>query len=218
MKKNYLLFLILFLFQTTVYSNEKRINLYGGYVFDDKFESYADYYNYYNGKISGGFQFGAGLEFKTFSDFGWELLYIGQSTSAPTYSSDSGYQNNTYDLSLNYALLAGNKYFQKENSKVEGYLGFMIGALFAEAKNPLTDVSNSAVKFSWGVRLGANYWVSDKVGIRLQTQLLSSVQSAGGELYFGSAGYTYGATTASSMLQFSFNTGLIFRFTKNSDI
>ena len=38
-------------------AQEKRLNLYGGYVFDDSFESYYDYSNYVNGKIKGGFQY-----------------------------------------------------------------------------------------------------------------------------------------------------------------
>src|SRR5207344_1510828 len=42
---------------------EKRINLYGVWTFDDSFDSYYDNSAYYEGKIKGGFQYGAGLEF-----------------------------------------------------------------------------------------------------------------------------------------------------------
>ena len=49
-------------------------------------------------------------------------------------------------------------------------------------------MSNSATKFAWGLRLGANIWASEKMAIKLQGQLMSAVQGAGGGLYFGTGG------------------------------
>src|SRR5437870_1978984 len=63
---------------------EKRINIYGIYTFDDSFSSSYDTYNYYEGKIKGGMQFGAGIEFMVKHTYGVELLWIGQNTKAPT--------------------------------------------------------------------------------------------------------------------------------------
>ncbi|MEO5570426.1 MAG: hypothetical protein ABIT08_17645 [Bacteroidia bacterium] len=61
---------------------EKRINLYGMYTFDDSFTSTYDDATYYEGKIKGGFQYGAGIEFMVKPMYGVELLYIGQQTCA----------------------------------------------------------------------------------------------------------------------------------------
>jgi hypothetical protein len=195
--------------------SEKRINLYGNYVFDDSFDSYYDAYNYYNGKIKGGFQYGAGLEFMIKQNYGLELLYMGQSTTAPTTyydeSSFQGVQSADLDLSLNWAMLAGGKKMQRPGSKFEGYGGLMLGALFISAENPRSGKSNSATKFAWGMRLGGNIWASEKVGIKLQAQLLSAVQSVGGGLYFGTGGAGAGVSTYSSMLQFGLGGGLVFR-------
>jgi hypothetical protein len=214
MKKILLPILILFVTIISVKAQEKRINLYGGYVFDDKFDSYYDAYNYYNGKIKGGLQYGAGIEFMSHQDYGFELLWIGQTTTAPTYYIPSGKfieSFSEFDLNLNYAMIAGTRHMQKPGGKVEGYGGFMLGALFASAKNPDNGYSDSSTKFAWGIRLGGNFWASDKVGIKLQAQLLSAVQSVGGSLYFGTGGAGAGVSTYSSMLQFSLSSGLVFR-------
>ena len=61
-----------------------RVNLYGGYVFDDKFDTYYSSSSYYEGKIKGGFQWGIGAEYMVQPQYGIELLYIRQDTEAPT--------------------------------------------------------------------------------------------------------------------------------------
>jgi hypothetical protein len=195
-------------------AQEKRLNLYGGYVFDDNIDYYYDYYNYYNAKIKGGFQYGAGMEFMVKPDYGVELLWIGQNTTVPTSYYSIVAKSTTFDLNLNYAMLAGTRHVEKPGGKLEGYGGFMLGALFASAKNPENNSSGSATKFAWGLRLGGNIWASEKVGIKIQAQLLSAVQSVGGSLYFGTGGAGAGVSTYSSMLQFSVSSGLVFRFGK----
>jgi hypothetical protein len=214
MKKITLSVVFLLSIMMSAHATEKRFNLYGGYVFDDDFESYYDYYNYINGKIKGGFQYGAGIEFMVKPDYGVELLYIGQSTEAPIHYISSGYfleQFNTVDLSLNYALLSGIRYGHSHDGKLEGYGGFMLGALFASATNQENHNSGSGTKFAWGLKLGGNIWATDKIGFKVQGQLLSAVQSVGGSLYLGTGGAGAGVSTYSSMLQFSVSGGLVFR-------
>ena len=48
-----------------------------------------------------------------------------------------------------------------------------------------------------------------KVAIKLQGQLMSAVQSAGGGLYFGTGGAGAGVSTYSSMYQFGLGGGLV---------
>ncbi|MFI5218225.1 MAG: porin family protein [Bacteroidia bacterium] len=198
---------------------EKRINLYGVYTFDDSFDSYYDDDSYYEGKIKGGFQYGVGLEFMVKVNYGVELLYIGQMTTAPTtyYSPGvlgGGGVSGNLDLTFNYAMLAFGRKMQKPDSPVEGYGGLMLGALFSSAKNPNNGDSNSGTRFAWGARLGANIWINEKMAIKLQGQLLSAVQSVGGSLYFGTGGAGAGASTYSSMLQFGVGGGLAFKLGK----
>ncbi len=198
------------------YSQNARINLYGAYVFDDEVTSSYDSYNYFNGKIKGGFQKGAGIEFMRGEEFGIELLWIGQSTTVPLYY-NYGYafeKHTIIDLDLNYAMLGLTQHMRKIGSKVEGFGGIMLGCLFASAENPETNNSDSGEKFAWGLRAGGNIWASDRIALKIQAQLLSAVQSVGGGLYFGTGGAGAGVSTYSSMLQFSIGGGLTFAFGK----
>jgi hypothetical protein len=193
---------------------EKRINIYGIYTFDDSFSSSYDTYNYYEGKIKGGIQFGAGIEFMVKHTYGVELLWIGQNTKAPTtYAASSiiGIKTTTFDLNLNYAMLGFGRHFQKPGSSVEGYSGLMVGALFAGVEDPESKKSQNGTKFAWGARLGLNVWASEKLAIKLQGQLLSAVQSVGGGLYFGTGGAGAGLSTYSTMLQFGIGGGVALK-------
>src|SRR5436189_4262628 len=107
MKKLFLTLIIITGIITYANSQGVRVNLYGAYVFDDEVTSTYDSYNYFNGKILGGFQRGAGLEFMKGDEFGIELMWIGQSTTAPLYY-NYGYafeKHSVLDIDLNYAML-----------------------------------------------------------------------------------------------------------------
>jgi len=193
-----------------------RLNLYSAYVFDDHFDSYYDPGNYYEGKITGGYQWGAGIEFLPRPNAGIELIYFGQYTTAPT-SYQKGYipKYATLDLNMNYIMLGGNKYVRPTGSKLEGFGGLMAGMVIISAKNSDEGYSNSATKFAWGARLGAIIWASPKVGIKAEMLLLSAVQSAGGGLYFGTGGVGAGVSTYSSIYQFSLGGGLVINLGKD---
>jgi hypothetical protein len=146
-------------------------------------------------------------------DMGVELLYYRQDTEAPiTYwrPSDIAVQNKTVQLGVNYIMLAGNRYL-KPGQKVEPYGGFMLGMAIFSNKNPSPGGEDGATKFAWGVRLGTNIWASEKVGLKIQAQLLSAVQGMGGGLYFGTGGSGAGVSTYSSLLQFGLGGGLVFK-------
>lgn len=191
---------------------QNRLNLYGAYVFDDNVQNSYDSYNYFDGKVKGGFQYGAGIEFMVREDYGVELLWLGQSTTAPITYLTTGYvkaRSTTFDLNLNYAMLAFGRHVTKPGGKVEGYGGVMLGCLFANIDNPENGSSMDDQKFAWGLRLGGNIWATNKVGFKLQAQLLSAVQSVGGSVYFGTGGSGAGISMYSSFYQFSIGGGLV---------
>src|SRR5438045_543785 len=180
-------------FAQNSFTRHTRLNAYGNYVFPDKFDSYYDAYNYYNGTINGSFQGGLGLEFMASERNCFELMWQHQSTHAPTYYLDNGtvgvrekYTN--FDLNIDYLMIGSDGHIQKPGSKVEGYGGLFLGAAFLGAKNPDNDNHNTATKFAWGARLGCNIWANEKFGIKLQAGLMSIAQGAGGGLYFGTGG------------------------------
>ena len=208
-----ILSILLLCFFITASSQTTRLNGYAMYVFDDKFDSYYSPGDYYEGKFKGGLQWGVGIEYMPTPMNGIELLYLNQQTTAPTtyaYPGLSGIKTTNFDVGLNWAMLAFNRHMRKPGSKVEGFGGGMLGAAFINVENPETGNDNSATKFAWGLRLGANIWASEKVAIKLQGQLMSAVQGAGGGLYFGTGGASAGMSTYSSMLQFGLGGGITF--------
>jgi hypothetical protein len=78
-------------------------------------------------------------------------------------------------------------------------------------RNPDNGKTNNATKFSWNIRAGSNFWVADNIAIRIQASLFSAVQSVGGGLFFGTGGAGAGISTYSTMYQFGFDGGLVFR-------
>jgi hypothetical protein len=209
-----ILSILLICFFIPAVSQNTRLNGYAVYAFDDKFDSYYSGTDYYEGKFKAGLQWGIGLEFLPQVVQGIELLYLNQQTTAPTRYWAPGQiteKTTNFDVGFNWIMLAGNRYIQKPGSKVEGFGGAMVGAVIINVENPDNGSDNSATKFAWGLKLGANIWASEKMAIKLQGQLMSAVQGAGGGLYFGTGGAGAGVSTYSSMLQFGLGGGLSFK-------
>jgi hypothetical protein len=194
-------------------AQELRFNVYGAYAFDDKFDSYYSNTSYYESKIVGGLQWGGGIQYMRGPDYGIELLYLRQDTHAPTTYADGAVSADfvDLDLSLNYILLGAGRHVIAGGGKVEGYGGLMLGMVIANAENPDSGRESSATKFAWGIRLGAIIWASDKIGVKLQAQLLSATQAMGGGFYFGTGGAGAGVSSYSSIYQIALGGGLVFK-------
>jgi hypothetical protein len=195
-----------------VYSQEIRLNAYGHYVFDDKVESFYSNTNYFNGTIKGGLLWGGGLEFAV-PDYSFELLYLRQDTKAPVHYFDMpsvSEKNTDLDLDINWLMASANRLIPS-SAEVEPYAGVMLGVAMMSGHNPEKQTSASATKFAWGLRLGSNFWIADRLGIKVQAQLLCAAQAAGGSLYFGTGGAGAAVTTYSTMAQFSLGGGLVFK-------
>lgn len=198
--------------QRTVSGNSNRISLYGNYAFEDSFDSYYDYGNYYQGKIKDGFQYGVGFEFEVRSNSFLEIMYLRQDVQAPTQYYNGGLYDkfSNFDVGMNYIMLGGNQSFGKLNQAVEGFGGLLAGVGVLDVNNPKTNYSETLTKFAWGAKAGVILWPSKNVGIKLQAQLLSIVQSIGGGVYFGPGGPSSSISTYSSLYQFSVGGGLVF--------
>jgi hypothetical protein len=214
--KRYILAAIVMAMVCTVASAQKiRLNGYSAYVFNDNVDSRYDAGNYYEGTINGGYQWGVGLEFMADAYRGIELKYIRQDALAPmNYAIAGDVKRKEFELGINYILLGGSNYFPVSNPKISPYAGLGLGACIIDVKNPLPGGESSKTNFAWNIKLGTNIWLSDKVGLKLQTELLSAIQGAGGGLYFGTGGAGAGVSTYSTMYQFSLGGGLTFKMGK----
>ena len=110
-------------------------------------------------------------------------------------------------------MLAGNGLKSGPTGKVEGVGSLMAGVLISDVKAPSNGQSGSNTTFAWGGRLGATIWASSRIGIKLQTQILSSSKATGGDLYFSYYGPVV-LSTYTTLWQFSLGGGLAFKLGK----
>jgi opacity protein-like surface antigen len=193
-----------------------RFNAFSGYVFDDNHvDSYYDPTSYYDGSIQGGYQWGGGLELMLAPTKGIEFKYLRQDCVAPMEYYDNGVKNKNFNLGINYLLLGGTNYFRGTGEKVEPFAGAGLGMAIINVKNTESNSSDTTKdKFAWNIKLGTNVWINERIGLKLQTQLLSAVQSVGGSFYFGTGGAGAGMATYSTMYQFELGGGLVFKLGK----
>lgn len=189
-----------------------RINAFAGYVFDDGIDYYYDAFNYYDGTIKGGFQWGVSAEYLVQKYYGIELSYYRQDTKASMRYYQNGVKNTDFDMGINWILLGVNRYFQLANPAFTPFAGGGLGVAVVDVKNPNTNWSDNATKFAWQFKGGANINLSSRLAFKVQAQLLSAVQAAGGSLYFGTGGVGTGLSTYSTVLQFSLGGGLALTF------
>jgi len=194
-----------------------RLNVYTMYAFDDRVDSYYSSTDYYNGTIKGGFQWGGGLEYMMIPQQGIELSYLRLDSNSPMEYYDRNTDRVKYtdfDVATNYILLGSNRYFGM-NPRIEPYGGIQAGMAIFNVNNPENGKSQNSTKFAWGAKLGVNIWATERVGVKVQTGLVSAVQGAGGGLYFGTGGVGAGVSTYSSFYQFYIGGGLTFNMSKN---
>jgi hypothetical protein len=192
-----------------------RVNTYAGYVFPDSFDNYYSANSYVQGQIQDGFRWGVGLEYAVPGNRAIELQYKRQDTTAPTTYRDpnignGGLNTSNFEVGINWIMLNFTNYIPV-NETVEPFVGGGLGMGIFDVRNPDTGNANSGTKFAWNIRGGSNLWVSENVALRIQASLFSAVQSVGGGLFFGTGGAGAGVATYSTMFQFGFDGGLVFR-------
>jgi opacity protein-like surface antigen len=215
MKKVFTTLFLLTAIAAVSYAQEIRINTYAGYIFKDKVDSYYSNTSYFNGQIQDGLRWGAGIEYHIPNKGAIEIQYLRQDTNAPTVYQDGGnfggqIKNTDFDMAINWIMLNGTRYFPV-NEIVEPFAGAGIGMGVFNITNPENGNETSGTKFAWNIRGGSNFWIAENIAIRVQASLFSATQAIGGGLYFGTGGLGAGLSSYSSMYQFGFEGGLVFR-------
>lgn len=192
-----------------------RINVNGGYVFDDEVDSYFSSTAYFYGTVKGGIQYGVGFEYMVQPTLGAEISYLRLDTKGPTTYYDIGaipdpVKSAEFRMAINYFFLGTTRYFPV-SAKLEPYFGAQLGVGVIGVSNPTNGKGDINTKFAWGLKGGSHFWVSESVGIKLQAALQSMSQAVGGGLYFGTGGVGTGISSYSSVLQFSLGSGLVFK-------
>lgn len=185
-----ILALLCFAGQLSAQDQPVRLNLYGGYTFDDKF-NFSGVSGYDQAKLDESAHFGIGMEFEFRPMTAIEIYYQQQRTTGRLLGALNDIET---DVNVSYLMAGGMRY--AGNQKVKGFGGLMVGAAFFNSD------AGDVTKLGVGGRLGLLISPNPKIGIRIGAQVLSAVQGIGGGFYFGTGGAGLGISSYSSIYQF----------------
>jgi hypothetical protein len=183
----------------TAVAQSLAVNVFGGYTFQDKINFSSGY-----GVIEDGGHWGGSIEYGVNEYMSAELLYQRMDTRAVLYGP---YRSEAGGLGINYIMVGAVKYTGL-GGPVSPYGGLAGGIGVFDGKDFST---SNVVRFAFGLKLGVLFNVSEKIGIRVQGQMLSPVQGAGGGFYFGTGGTGASISTYSTIYQFGFTGGLQYK-------
>jgi len=180
------------------YGQKFAFNLFGGYTFKDEVNFTSGY-----GVIEDGAHWGGSVEIAV-KDYAFaEILYQRQDTRALVYGTQTQVEGR---LGLNYIMIGAVKYTVVDGP-ISPYGGLAGGIGIFEGK----DLSRNSTKFAFGLKAGVLFNISDVIGIRVQGQMLTPVQGAGGGFYFGTGGTGAVISTSSSIYQFGVTAGVQYK-------
>jgi hypothetical protein len=201
MKKIVLLIVTAVIMTTAIHAQRVELTPFGGYVFGGTMNT--DGGNIY---FNGNGQYGGMISVRVSRVVDVDLIYNRSDTKGVINNSYWVISTKDVPLSINYIHIGFTKNF-RVNPTVSPFLGFNAGTcIFA----PKQDYSDTWL-FSMGLIGGAKVYLSNRIGLRFQAQLLMPIQGAGFNVFVGSGGASTGVSTYSTLAQFGFNGGLIFR-------
>jgi hypothetical protein len=164
-----------------------RISAYSSYVTEGTYHIYYNNSGFYDGHISAGYQGGAGVEYLIEPSYGIEFTALRRNATAFQESGNAIIRRNS-GLTLNYLLLGVNVYPQAHDERLQCFGGISSGVVLQEADGSVSNSGNTTngliTKFAWGARLGGIFWFTSRVGLKIQTQWLSSLQFRKGIVNF----------------------------------
>lgn len=179
----------------------------GGYVFASRMSGADGYVRFKDNAIYGGM-----VSIGVSRVFDVDLIYNRIDTKAQVNLYNYPYQENP--LSINYMNIGFTKNFRVNNT-VSPFVSFSMGACLMAPKSGNT---YDYWFFDLGLAGGAKVYFGKRVGLRLQAQMYVPMQAAGYTFYFGTGGYSNGVSVYSTMVQFGFTGGLIFRLGRVPDM
>ncbi len=158
-------------------------------------------------RINDGFTYGGALTINASSFNAIEVSYYRYETTATANSSYTGFKTFSDDVAMNYMFIGGKRLFPA-TEKVTGFTGVNFGAGWLGSKD---NKFSTITRFSMGFEAGVKIMATDKVGIRLQTNLYCPISSAGGSFFWGTGGSGVAMNGYVPIWSFGFNGGLIFK-------
>lgn len=136
-----------------------------------------------------------------------ELLYHRQDSKLELKQRGTNVKEPLFDMSVEYFQIGGLRGLPKGNTLPYGI--FTLGATRFHPKDPSY---NDEWKFSATLGLGVKVYASERVGLRLQGNLLIPFQWSGGSLWCGTSGCSVGVSSGSAIIQGNVLGGLFIVF------
>jgi len=180
-----------------------------GYVFGSSM-------NFYEGEVrfDDNVNFGARIGFKPTTNTIVEFVYSGENTNAywEPYSYWAGdIHARKFPVNINYFMIGVQQERMLSNDKLYGFSGINLGMIYT---NSLEQEINDLYNFAVGIDLGLKIHLTEKVGVRIQTNLNMPLYFQGLGFYagVGSGGTSSGLTLNSGtyFVQFGFSGGVYF--------
>lgn len=202
MKKVIVIAIFSFIAASSVMAQQLELFVHSGYTFGDKFPLSGG-----RGKIYDGHTYGGLLSVDISDFYAIELAYSRQDSRVLAISDYLGLDVDE-KVSVNYILAGGNR-LMKVNEKVTLFSGLKLGAVIIASKK---DAFDNVTKFAVGLNAGAKYFMTEKLGLRVQANLNFPVTDVGGSLWWSpGGGLDAGVSSYTPVLQFSFTGGLVFK-------
>jgi hypothetical protein len=184
-----------------------EITPFGGYVFPGTLQAEGG-----DVRFLGNAQYGGMISIGVSRVMDVDLIYNRIDTKAEVnvYNWSNSYSYDEVPVSINYMLVGFTKNF-RVNPTVSPFVGMTLGATLFYPKETEGNVYQSSWFFAMGLNGGAKVYFSKRVGLRLQAQMLVPVQGTGFYMFAGTGGSGGGVSVYSTLVQFGFTGGLIFR-------
>ena len=206
MKKS--IFILPFLICLPLMMKAQKVELtpFGGYVFAGTMQGdYADV------RIRDNAQYGCILSIAVSPSMDVDLIYNRSDTKAEVtyFNLVNNIKYLEVPISVNYMHVGFTKNF-RVNPTVSPFVGFNLGTCLFY---PKADYSDQWF-FSVGMNAGAKVYFSKRVGLRLQAQGMMPIQGTAFSMFVGTGGSGGSVSVYSTLFQFGFTGGLIFRLGK----
>ena len=183
-----------------------EVTPFGGYVFPGTMQG-----DYGDIRIRDNAQYGGMISIAVSRVMDVDLIYNRSDTKAEVtyFNPVNNIKYLEVPLSINYMHIGFTKNF-RINPTVSPFFGLNLGACLFSPKEKYAD----AWFFSMGINAGAKVYFSKRVGLRLQAQGMMPVQGTAFSMFVGTGGSGGSVSVYSTLFQFGFTGGLIFRLGK----
>ena len=197
-----------------------ELSPFGGYMFGGSLNMYQGKF-----KINNNANYGLALDIEVARDTKLELFWTQMNTTAqfnPYYGYDY-LALSSFNINVGYIQIGSVRELEVDNDQIKPFGVFTIGTTYFMPKDATFSTSSQypsgatlddVWKFSVTLGGGVKIFLSDRVGIRLQGNLMLPMFWAGAGFTVGTGGSGVSVGAGTSMIQGDFTGGLIFALGK----